>query len=59
MLFHDCGMSVPKKPVDRFYICNNCKKSFAFIDEKEEHETSLGHSQFTILGFDGKLLKDG
>jgi hypothetical protein len=40
---------MPVNKLDKLYICQQCKSTFLFHSDAEEHEQSSGHGQFETI----------
>ena len=34
-----------KRVIDRFYVCEQCRSTFIYADEAQEHQTATGHNR--------------
>ena len=34
-----------KRVIDRFYVCEQCRSTFIYADEAQEHQTATGHDR--------------
>jgi hypothetical protein len=34
-----------KKVIDRFYVCEQCRSTFIYADDAQEHQTATGHGR--------------